>query len=372
MDVTLTVSQLVEVINLTLGSLGAIKVEGEVSGYKIIHNKWVTFYLKDDISTVSCFMTVWQLRTQIEDGMMVKAVGVPKLREKGFFSFVVETLQPAGEGALKRAFELLKRKLEREGIFLPERKRPLPRFPQHVVLITSRDAAAYNDFLKVLSARFGGLRISFIHTQVQGQEAPGQIIDAINTANTFLKNPDVIVLVRGGGSLEDLHAFNDEAVVRAVASSRVPTIVGIGHERDICLAELAADLRASTPSNAAELLIPSRQEVQAEILNSLSRLTHAARSQVEQCRQKSSQAALALSAQYANSLHAAGRLLENTVRILNSLSPENILKRGFSITTDENGAVLRDASRLKVGHSTRTRLAKGSFTADVTKVLVKE
>ncbi|MEK7500415.1 MAG: exodeoxyribonuclease VII large subunit, partial [Patescibacteria group bacterium] len=138
-------------------------------------------------------------------------------------------------------------------------------FPEHIAFITSRDAAAYNDFLKVLAARQGGLHISFIHTQVQGVDAPDQIIAALSIANTELTNLDAIILVRGGGSAEDLMAFNDEQVVRAVASSRTPIIVAIGHERDVCLAELVADVRASTPSNAAELLVKHKEEIALDI-----------------------------------------------------------------------------------------------------------
>ena len=217
------------------------------------------FTLKDKESNVRCFMTVWDLKAEIEDGMMVKVSGRPTLTQKWGFSFNLKSVQPAGEGALRRAFVLLQKKLTAEGVFSIERKRSLPRFPQHIALITSREAAAYSDFIKVLNARVGGLKISFIHTQVQGEKAPQQIIEALEAANTGLTDLDVIVLARGGGSLEDLQAFNDEMVVRAVAASRTPTIVGVGHERDVTLAELAADVRASTPSNAAELLVQSRE-----------------------------------------------------------------------------------------------------------------
>ena len=265
MEIVLTVSQCVEAINIALDSLRELTVEGEVADFKIIQNKWVTFDLKDKDSVLKCFMTVWNLHTSIEDGMLVKVTGQPNLRAKGFLSFVTKTVTPSGEGSLKRAFELLKQKLSEEGLFASERKRTLPRFQEHIALITSKEAAAYADFLKVLRARHGGLTISFIHTQVQGMEAPQQIIDALATANTELEQLDAIVLVRGGGSLEDLIAFNDGRVVRAVAASRTPTIVGIGHERDISLAELAADIRASTPSNAAELLIRSRDEISLDI-----------------------------------------------------------------------------------------------------------
>lgn len=366
MTETLTVSQLLDVINITLQQLGALTVEGEVSDFQVVHNKWVTFKLKDEESVVPCFMTVWQLKTPLEDGMLVRAVGVPKIRDKGFFSFVIETVRPTGEGALKRAFELLQAKLAHEGLFAPERKRALPRFPQHVALITSKQAAAYNDFIKVLTGRLGGLTISFINTQVQGDDALTQIISALNTANTQLQELDVIVLVRGGGSLEDLQAFNDESVVRAVAGSRVPTIVGIGHERDVTLAELAADQRASTPSNAAELLVPSRAEISAAIANLYSRLTTATQASITASRQDIERIENVLRTRFTNATAVAAKLLDNLQRILRALSPGQTLARGYSITTDASGKILKRAGQIASGKSIKTQLHEGVLHSEVT------
>jgi len=383
----LTVSQLVEVINFTLaGALGRITVEGEVDEFKIIHNKWVTFALKDAQSGVNCFMTVWQYKTQIEDGMKVKATGMPKLRNKGFFSFVLDSVLPSGEGALKRALQLLQRKLEAEGLFAQERKRALPRFPQHVALITSREAAAYKDFIKVLDGRMGGLTISFIHTQVQGEDAPRQIIQALETANTELNNLDAIILVRGGGSLEDLMAFNDEGVVRAVAASRTPTIVGIGHERDMSLAELVADVRASTPSNAAELLVPSRQEVLAEIEGMNMRLKNTLAQAMVKTKTQVAEAVHFLKTRIASTSNQVMRRVETLVglglrlrltvaqqdkqvttmqRVLSSLSPINTLKRGYSITKTANGRLLRSKRGVKSGEAIISTLQDGDVTSIV-------
>ncbi len=388
MEIVLTVSQCVEAINIALDSLGDLTVEGEVSEFRIIQNKWVTFDIKDKNSVLKCFMTVWNLRTQIEDGMLVKVTGQPNLRAKGFLSFVAKNVRPSGEGSLKRALELLKKKLEQEGMFSLERKRTLPRFPQHIALITSKDAAAYNDFIKVLSARQGGLSISFIHTQVQGLEAPEQIIAALRTANTDLKNLDAIVLVRGGGSMEDLMAFNDEHVVRAVSSSRTPTIVAIGHERDVCLAELAADIRASTPSNAAELLVRSREEISLDITRMQSALSRSLYDRIayKQSNIISMTHAIGnrLKATSQNAQHLIGRIasvslrirdaigtsqekIEGMKRILLALSPEQTLKRGYSITRTKNGTVMKNVSDVKEGEEITTTLAKGSITSVVQK-----
>ncbi len=387
MEIVLTVSQCVEAINIALDSLGGLTVEGEVSEFRILQNKWVTFDIKDDTSVLKCFMTVWNLRTQIEDGMLVKVSGKPNVRNKGFLSFVVQQVTPSGEGNLKRAFQLLQQKLTAEGLFAPERKRALPRFPEHIALITSKDAAAYNDFLKVLSARQGGLTISFVHTMVQGAEAPQQIISALATANE-LPDLDAIVLVRGGGSMEDLIAFNDEHVVRAVASSRTPTIVGIGHERDVCLAELAADVRASTPSNAAELLVRSREEIARALLHMQSSLVNRIRSQIADDRRTvihmthamtsrlkgvSQRAHTLISrmtggiSRMKDAVTASAKRIEGMRRMLLALSPEHTLARGYSITTAQNGRVLKRAEDAKAGEEITTRLADGSISSVVRK-----
>lgn len=386
MEIVLTVSQCVEAINIALDSLGELTVEGEVSEFRVIHNKWVTFDIKDSDSVLKCFMTVWSLRTQIEDGMLVKVTGQPNLRAKGFLSFVAKNVQPSGEGSLKRALQLLQQKLEAEGLFAPERKRPLPRFPEHIALITSKEAAAYNDFLKVLAARQGGLTISFIHTQVQGAEAPDQIIGALQTANEELKNLDAIVLVRGGGSMEDLMAFNDELVVRAVASSRTPTIVGIGHERDVSLAELAADIRASTPSNAAELVVRSREEITLDIhrmTNTLSqslldritaqrtrivRMTHAITSRLAYTSERAQQLISRISSvslRLRDAIAASTEQLVGMRRIIVALSPQKTLERGYSITKSASGKILKDASDISVGETIETTFATGTISSVV-------
>lgn len=361
MSQALTVSQFVEVVNATLSALENVTVEGEVGEYKVIHNKWVTFQLKDEKASVGCFMPVWELHTVLEDGMLVRAIGQPKLRDKGFFSFVISNVTPAGEGSLKRAFELLRRKLEEEGLFARERKRPLPRFPQHVALVTSRDAAAYSDFLKILKGRIGGLTISFIHTQVQGEDAPTQLIRALEQANTDLKDLDVIVMVRGGGSLEDLQAFNDESVVRAVAASRTPTIIGIGHERDITLAELAADQRASTPSNAAELLVRSREELFLQLSGWQGFLSGRVRDNLQRQRHFIEHGVSVLKGQ----MRATMQHVTQLVRMLKSLSPEETLKRGYSITQTKTGRVLKEAKQVKIGALVKTRLWKGELESEV-------
>ena len=359
----ITVTQLVEMVDETLDAFNGVVVEGEIDEYQLSGGKWVRFALKDENSIVRCFMPVWYLKTEIENGMKVLATGRPKLTQKWGFSFNLTSVIPSGEGSLKRAFELLKKKLHEEGLFDADRKRPIPTYPQHVVLITSREAAAYTDFLKVLQARQGGLTVSFIHTQVQGEKAAGQIVQALETANTELTGVDVIVLVRGGGSLEDLQSFNDEQVVRAIAGSRYPTIVGVGHERDISLADLVADVRASTPSNAAELLVKSRDLLEHEILVLRERLRDTIFEQLKQRRATIKQIMLILHGE----VRSMKQRLTQLQRVLMSLSPLGVLERGYSITKTESGKVIRKVEEIQIGDNVMTRLNFGEISSTVTR-----
>jgi exodeoxyribonuclease VII large subunit len=190
-----------------------------------------------------------------------------KLTQWGKFSLTVQSIRPSGEGSIKKSFDILKAKLETEGLFDEARKRRLPAMPSHIGVISSTQAAGYADFIKILDNRFGGVRVEVAHVQVQGEVAPDQIMRAIEHFNTSTDLPEVLVIIRGGGSADDLSTFNDERLVRAIAASRVPTLVGVGHEVDVTLADLVADVRAATPSNAAQIVVPDRQEI-------LQRLSH--------------------------------------------------------------------------------------------------
>lgn len=258
-----SVSNFIAVVNQTfdVAFAGMVEVEGEVSSFKSYPPKYAFFDLKDDDGLVRCFVGFSNLRTPIEDGMKVVVRAMPALRDNGAFSLNVQEIRPLGKGSLKRSFELLKQKLTVEGLFNSERKRPLPQYPQRVAIISSTKAAGYADFMKISSERWGGVKFVVANVNVQGANAADQAVRAISYFNQMSESPDVIVLIRGGGSAEDLASFNDEKLVRAVASSRIPTMTGIGHEIDESLCDLAADVRAATPSNAAQLLFPDKREV---------------------------------------------------------------------------------------------------------------
>ncbi len=255
-----TPTEFIGVVNQTLEyAYSSVLVTGEVASFKVNQGKWVFFDIKDEESSVGCFMTLWSLRIPLEDGMKVTVRAVPKLTKWGKFSLTVNAVKPAGEGSLKKALEMLKKKLNAEGLFDPAKKRPLPRDITRLGVISSTQAAGYADFVKILNARWGGMKIQVAHTQVQGLDAPDQIIRALKYFNEQ-SEVETIAILRGGGSADDLSAFNDEELVRAIAASKIPVITGIGHEVDESLADLAADVRASTPSNAAEMLTRDKRE----------------------------------------------------------------------------------------------------------------
>lgn len=331
-----SVSDFIAVLNQTLDyAYPSVEIEGEVASFKINQGKFVFFDLKDASGSIGCFMMVFQLRVPIEDGMKVVVTAVPKLTQWGKFSLTVKNIRPSGEGALKKSFELLRAKLEMEGLFAPERKRPLPRIPGHVAVISSTQAAGYADFIKILNDRWGGVKVDVAHVQVQGDSAPDQIIRAINYFNTQEKLPEVLVIIRGGGSADDLSAFNDEPLVRAIAASRIPTLVGVGHEVDESLSDMVADVRAATPSNAAQILVPDKHEiirsVRVQLQSLIPRMTQAIERYEIEIRSMLSQA-----------LDSIGGVIDKRVmqvealkNVLTQLDPRTILARGYALLRGE-------------------------------------
>lgn len=240
-------------------------IEGEVSNFRRYASGHWYFSLKDDRAQLNCVMFASRnrfVRTRVRDGQAVVVRGRLSIyTERGAFQAVVDHLEPAGEGALQAAYEELKARLGREGLFDPARKLPIPAYPRHVAVISSESAAALKDVLAVLGRRFPCVRVTCFFVAVQGYEAEGQIIGAFDRAERMRSRPDVIIVTRGGGSLEDLAAFNRESVARRIAAARIPVIAAIGHETDVTIADFAADRRAPTPSAAAELATPDGAEL---------------------------------------------------------------------------------------------------------------
>lgn len=339
----LSVSQFTALINQTLEyAYPAVEVEGEVASFKVNQGKFVFFDLKDAESSVGCFMMVFNLRQPIEDGMKVIVRARPKLTPWGKFSLTVEQIRPSGEGSLKKSYELLKAKLENEGLFALERKRSLPRMPEHIAVISSTQAAGYGDFMKIIDARWGGMKVDVAHVQVQGEAASDQMIRALEYVNQQQELPEVIVMIRGGGSADDLSAFNDELLVRTVAASRVPVLTGIGHEVDVSLVDLAADVRASTPSNAAELLVPDRSDIRRYVQQSLRQILAATDTGIDQVRRDNSLLLQRAFERVEDAHELYVRELASRQSLLAAYNPRRALERGYAIVRGEAkvGAVI--------------------------------
>lgn len=389
----LSVSDFYVRVNSLLG-LEEVIVEGEISEVKTAKGYLVYFSINDKESVLPCLLYKNKLDASglpleaLEAGTTIRVRGYPNLYAKsGHFTFLVEKIYLVGEGALRRAFEVLKKKLEEEGLFRKDLKRPIPQYSEKIGLITSRGAAAYTDFIKVMRARWGGVKIYFYPASVQGESAVEEILAAFSYFNTDISFIDAIVLTRGGGSLEDLAAFNTEAVARAVRASKWPVICAVGHERDESLADFAADLRASTPSNAAELLTPTREE-EKNYLQSLQKkvILHIeskiasdkhfferALSIMERFFQKPKTELLLFQEQVERATTVWLTRMKNDIaqkeRLLKSFDPQAVLKRGYSITTSEAGKIVTSIKDLSVGDNVKTSLHQGVFQSEVTEKL---
>ena len=392
-------------------SLPLMWVAGEISNFKRYESGHCYFTLKDGAAQVDCVMC--RHRAQLagwlpQDGMRVEVRALATLYEaRGKFQLNVEVMRRAGLGALYEAFERLKAKLEKDGLFDPARKRPLPRFPRAVGVVTSPQAAALRDVLTTLRKRMARLPVILYPTPVQGEGAGGRIAAAIALAGAR-QDCDVLILCRGGGSIEDLWAFNEEAVARAIRDCAVPVVTGIGHETDFTIADFAADARAPTPTAAAALASPARGELAKLLAQDAHRLLRAARRALETRMQGVdllSRRLIHPGERIRNQLgelrHFATRLLAAWVRGLEDLGwqarelrlrlregvrrrldaevallarlethlrhldPRSALERGYSITETAAGGIVRDAARLAVGENVTITFAKGRVGAQV-------
>ncbi len=389
----LTVSELTVRIRDVLElapELQDVRVQGEISNLARATSGHLYFTLKDAEAAISCVM--WRtaadrLDWQPEHGAAALARGhVSVYPPRGSYQLYVDDLQPAGLGDLHARFEELRERLRNEGLFEDERKRPLPTFPSVVGVVTSPQAAALRDVLNVLRRRYPLVRVMLAPTMVQGSQAPPQIVAALRALDAR-DDVDVILLVRGGGSLEELWAFNDERVARAIAACQHPVVSGVGHETDFTIADFVADLRAPTPSVAAELAVPDRVELQQAIATGKERLTGAIGHRLDQMRQElqghhrslqrlSPQARVNTHRQQVDDLaQQASRVLSYGLSLrraqlagleakLDALSPVAILDRGFAIVrrtdTDE---VVRSTDQVHAGDMLAIRVRDGEFGA---------
>ncbi len=346
-DIQLEVSDAVALFNQTLDyAYPSVTIVGELANFRVSRGKWVYFDLKDEYALMRFFGTVYSLPGPLEDGMKLAVRGRPHIHEQYGFSIQVSSVQPVGEGSIKKAANLLATKLEAEGLFDPERKRPIPYPPRTIGLITSMQSAAYADFIKVTAARFGGLDIQVYDSQVQGEQAIADVLAGLKYFNETGDTPDVIVMTRGGGSAEDLAVFSNELVVRAVAASRVPILVAIGHEVDISLAELAADARASTPSNAAELLVPDKKDLLMQFEDKKLWLAKGLSQQLESLKSWLESSTEQLTSTINLELQNQEDDLRAKARLLEVLSPQAALNRGYALV-HTSGKLVKSAKMLK-------------------------
>ncbi|HSI20726.1 MAG TPA: exodeoxyribonuclease VII large subunit [Verrucomicrobiae bacterium] len=362
----LSVAQAITLFNTVLGDLTLV-VEGEVASYGVSQGKFVFFDIKDEEhdARLGCFMMLFKQNVPLEDGMRVSLTCRPNIHLKsGKFSLTVERIEPKGEGSIKRAYELLKQKLEAEGLFAESRKRPLPRFPRKIGIISSAGAAGYGDFMRIAGERLCCVDFVFANVAVQGIEAEDDIAFAFDHLNSHY-DLDTIVLVRGGGSIEDLHAFNSERVARAIVRSKAPVIVGVGHEKDITIADYCADVRAATPSNAAQLLIPTTEDVVELVV----RLTQSGRRLVERAITYANERVVGvverMHQQLLFRIQSRTQYIEQLTRTITALSPQTTLERGYSITCIEGGGTVRKAADVQKGDTLITRFLKDSITSQV-------
>ncbi len=389
-----TVSQLNHDIRMLLeANFQAFWVEGEISNFKHHTSGHMYLSLKDDKAQISAvfFSRLNQaLKFELKDGLKVLVMGkISYYEPQGKCQLYIEQIQPKGIGALQLAFLQLKEKLEKEGLFDPARKKPIPKFPRVVGVVTSPTGAAICDILNIIARRFDGVSVLLNPVRVQGEGAAEEISRAIYEMNE-LGGMDVLIVGRGGGSLEDLWAFNEEIVARAVYASRIPIISAVGHEIDWTICDLVADLRAPTPSAAAELVVQNKEEIQGRLNELSQRMKNAAVNLLEEKREALAAAEssyafrqpLVYVQQFAQRVDELLRQLQNYLKSflqskeqnletlagrLNALSPLAILGRGYSLSF-VSGKLLKDIRGVKVGDELVTRLARGRLHSKVTKI----
>lgn len=391
-----TVSDLTRRIRGQLEStFGDVWVKGEISNFKKPNSGHAYFSLKDSSAQIRAVIfkgSLSKFKFNLQDGLEILLHGKVAVYEpRGEYQIIGDTVEPVGVGALQLAFEQLKIKLGKEGLFNPQHKKLIPKLPQTIGVITSPTGAAVKDILKVLLRRFPNRRVLIIPASVQGEKAAPEICKALSIAHNWNQNKskppiDVLIVGRGGGSLEDLWPFNEESVARAIFDSSIPIISAVGHEVDITISDYVADLRAPTPSAAAELAVPVKEEwVRSVNLLTQRLLIHLKRS-LEQTRlhlghlsnrlidprqklkllkEQFHQKQDLLFKTFKNRLLLSKNRFETFCQVLHTLSPLRVLARGFSLTSDETGKILQNKAQFKVGMTIRTQISDGSITSQV-------
>lgn len=390
----LSISQLNEYIRSRMEAdplLTQVAVRGEISNYKMYPSGHHYFTLKDEASALKCVMfkgNAMRLRFRPENGMKVIAMGkVSVFPRDGAYQLYCTAMAMDGVGDLYAAFEQLKKKLEAQGLFDPAHKKPLPKHPGTIGIITSSAGAAVHDMLRILRKRYPLSHVRLLPVRVQGAEAPGEIAAAIHYANHY-KLADLLIVGRGGGSIEDLWAFNDERVAYAIYQSQIPVISAVGHEPDVTISDFVADLRAATPSNAAELAVPDqdalRQNLDAMLSSIATILTRQIRSASQHLNVLSQSAALRSPTGYIEQREKNLKLLTNrliaaqnqnitlknqqyiaAVSKLDAMSPLKVLSRGYAMAQTDHGDLIRSINQTDLGERISIQLSDGKLSATV-------
>jgi len=390
-----SISQVNEYIRTLMDSdslLGNIAVRGEISNYKVYPSGHHYFTLKDEGAALKCVMfrgNAMRLRFSPQNGMQILAVGkISVYPRDGAYQLYCTALAMDGVGDLHAAFEQLKAKLSAEGLFDPAHKKPLPQYPKTIGIVTSSAGAAIHDMLRILNKRYPLCRVKLLPVRVQGAEAPEEIAAAISYANHW-KLAEILIVGRGGGSIEDLWAFNDPRVAYAIYQSQIPIISAVGHEPDVTIADFVADVRAATPSNAAELAVPDQNALMQTLDSMSTAITTALQRQLKASRQHFSMLAASpalqspdgyihqleknlafikermLSVQNQTMHRHQQRYLSNAAK-LDALSPLKVLTRGYAVVQTGEGNVIRSVADAPIGETVSVLLSDGSFTATVT------
>ncbi len=374
--------------------LSSVAVRGEISNYKVYPSGHHYFTLKDEASALKCVMfrgNAFRLRFQPQNGSKVVAMGkISVYPRDGSYQLYCTALIPDGVGDLYTQFEELKAKLSAEGLFDQAHKKSLPAFPQQICIITSPAGAAIHDMLRIINKRYPISRVSLLPVRVQGAEAPSEIVSAIEYANRY-KLADLLIVGRGGGSIEDLWAFNDEHVARAIYHSEIPVISAVGHEPDVTISDFVADLRAATPSNAAELAVPDQNallqtmdSMQTVIITALQQRLSAANRQIQMLaaspalkkpeaymEQKANQLELMRSRLISTQNQAVGTYKQQFLTFaakLDALSPLKVLTRGYAVVETGEGSVVQSVHQIEPGDEVAIRFRDGFASASVTHV----
>lgn len=390
----ISVSQINEYIRSKMDAdpmLGNVAVRGEISNYKVYPSGHHYFTIKDEGAALKCVMfrgNAGRLRFRPDNGMKIIAMGkISVYPRDGAYQLYCTALALDGVGDLHAAFEQLKEKLAQQGLFAPEHKKPLPKYPGVIGIITSSAGAAVHDMLRILRKRYPLTKVRLLPVRVQGAEAPGEIVAAIRYAN-YYKLADLLIVGRGGGSIEDLWAFNDEMVAHAIYNSQIPVISAVGHEPDVTISDFVADLRAATPSNAAELAVPDQDALRQQLDSMLAAMVTSATRRLRAARQHlntlAASSALQSPTKYIEHRRSTLALLssrleaaqQRTVHLkkqqfisltakLDAMSPLKVLTRGYAMVEDAQGALIRSVHQVQEDDTVTVCLSDGSLSAKI-------